>query len=139
MADPGRKYDYLVTHYPGDDVLQKYQILVEQLFEKAVDHLKRNMRKYPEDVWVTLCAYNKQAIMGSCNLPQPTSPIDYKVWRRWSWLLNMPPHQALHHFFLTLEEEDPDWAHKHREERKQIVVINFIPFFLLQRSIHLHF
>ncbi|XP_071909983.1 uncharacterized protein [Coffea arabica] len=105
MADPGRKHNYLVTHYPGDDVLQKYQISVYQLLEMAVDHIKRNMGKYSEEF---------SAIMGSCNLPEPTSTTNYKVWRRWSWLLSMPPHQALDHFFMTLEEKDPDWAHKHR-------------------------
>ncbi|XP_071909976.1 uncharacterized protein [Coffea arabica] len=94
MADPGRKHNYLVTHYPGDDVLQKYQISVYQLLEMAVDHIKRNMGKYSEEF---------SAIMGSCNLPEPTSTTNYKVWRRWSWLLSMPPHQALDHFFMTLE------------------------------------
>nr|XP_027065251.1 uncharacterized protein LOC113691347 isoform X3 [Coffea arabica] len=113
MADPGRKHNYLVTHYTGHDVLQKYQISVYQLLEMAVDHIKRNMGKYSEEF---------SAIMGSCNLPEPTSTTNYKVWRRWSWLLSMPPHQALDHFFMTLEEKDPDWAHKHRHEREQIVL-----------------
>ncbi|CAO2832746.1 unnamed protein product [Amaranthus hypochondriacus] len=67
--------------------------------------------KFSNEVSLLLYALYKQATVGPCNIPKPSSwsPVEQSKWKSWSGLGNMAPTEAMRLFVKILEEEVPGW------------------------------
>ncbi|GLT90254.1 hypothetical protein SLE2022_081970 [Rubroshorea leprosula] len=67
--------------------------------------------KFKPDVALILYALYKQAIVGPCNAPKPSSwsRVEQSKWQSWKELANMASTEAMRLFVKLLEEEDPGW------------------------------
>ncbi|GLT50456.1 hypothetical protein SLA2020_239420 [Shorea laevis] len=67
--------------------------------------------KFKPDVALILYALYKQAIVGPCNAPKPSSwsRVEQSKWQSWKELANMASTEAMRLFVKLLEEEDAGW------------------------------
>lgn len=67
--------------------------------------------KFKPDVALILYGLYKQATIGPCNVPKPSSwsRVEQGKWQSWKELANMASTEAMRLFVKLLEEEDPGW------------------------------
>ncbi|GKU97722.1 hypothetical protein SLEP1_g10827 [Rubroshorea leprosula] len=67
--------------------------------------------RFKPDVALILYALYKQATVGPCNVPKPSSwsRVEQSKWQSWKELANMASTEAMRLFVKLLEEEDPGW------------------------------
>ncbi|CAL0308562.1 unnamed protein product [Lupinus luteus] len=67
--------------------------------------------KFPNSTALLLYTLYKQATIGPCNIPEPSTwkIVDHSKWASWNQLGNMSSTEAMRLFVKILEEEDPGW------------------------------
>ncbi|XP_019423018.1 PREDICTED: acyl-CoA-binding domain-containing protein 4-like isoform X7 [Lupinus angustifolius] len=67
--------------------------------------------KFSNSTALLLYTLYKQATIGPCNIPEPSTwkIVDHSKWASWNQLGNMSSTEAMRLFVKILEEEDPGW------------------------------
>ncbi|KAE9615955.1 hypothetical protein Lal_00017646 [Lupinus albus] len=67
--------------------------------------------KFSNSTALLLYTLYKQATIGPCNIPEPSTwkIVDHSKWASWKQLGNMSSTEAMRLFVKILEEEDPGW------------------------------
>ncbi|KAJ7973349.1 acyl-CoA-binding domain-containing protein 4 [Quillaja saponaria] len=80
-------------------------------FNGSTSPTKTITSKFPKDTALLLYSLLQQAIVGPCNIPEPSSwkVVEHSKWGSWNQLGNMSHTEAMRLFVKILEEEDPGW------------------------------
>ncbi|KAK7258889.1 hypothetical protein RIF29_24478 [Crotalaria pallida] len=80
-------------------------------FDGSISPTKSLTSKFPNSTALLLFTLYKQATVGPCNIPEPSTwkIVEHSKWASWNQLGNMSSTEAMRLFVKILEEEDPGW------------------------------
>ncbi|KAB5556226.1 hypothetical protein DKX38_007135 [Salix brachista] len=80
-------------------------------FDRSHNSTTAVSSKFQNDTALLLYALYKQATIGPCNVPKPSSwkAVEQSKWKSWQGLGNMVSTEAMRLFVKILEEDDPSW------------------------------